>query len=292
MKLATLRDGSRDGLLAVVSRDGSLAHVAQGRARTLQQALDDWNFYSPQLEDLSLTLNQGKARHAFSLQASACMAPLPRAGCWAWWAATAATDTPGATGISEPTHTVLEFAPGHRFWGPTAEVDWPVAPGHADAELTVQPGLVALSGDLAAGASADAAVEAVRLLLLAVRWQAGAQAQRSAFAPLAITPDELGPAWQQGRVHAQLHWQVAARTAQQWRAEQASAWQAPGFGRLLAQLAEAGPVPAGSLLGSGVPQATVSGPGPGERLRLDCTAADGLSLFGAIDLQRATTGNP
>lgn len=83
MKLATYKDGSRDGQLVVVSRDLSQAHYATGIADTLQQALDDWNFISPQLQDLYLTLNGGKARHAFAFDPTMCMAPLPRAFQWA-----------------------------------------------------------------------------------------------------------------------------------------------------------------------------------------------------------------
>ena len=77
--LATYKDGSRDGQLVVVSRDLSTAHYATGIANTLQRALDDWNFIAPQLQDLYVTLNQGKARHAFPFDPSMCMAPLPRA---------------------------------------------------------------------------------------------------------------------------------------------------------------------------------------------------------------------
>ena len=65
MKLATYKDGSRDGQLVVVSRDLTTAHYATGIANKLQQVLDDWNFMSPQLQDLYDTLNNGKARHAF-----------------------------------------------------------------------------------------------------------------------------------------------------------------------------------------------------------------------------------
>ena len=64
MKLATLKDGSRDGQLIVVSRDLGTAHFATGIAGRLQQALDDWNFIAPQLQDVSDALNQGRARHA------------------------------------------------------------------------------------------------------------------------------------------------------------------------------------------------------------------------------------
>ena len=71
MKLATYRDGSRDGQLVVVSRDLQSAHYATGIAERLQQALDDWNFHAPQLQDLYDALNQGKARHAFPFDAAA-----------------------------------------------------------------------------------------------------------------------------------------------------------------------------------------------------------------------------
>ena len=79
MKLATYKDGSRDGQLVVVSRDLSTAHYATGIAHKLQQALDDWNFISPQLQDLYVTLNHGKARHSFNVDPRLCAAPLPRA---------------------------------------------------------------------------------------------------------------------------------------------------------------------------------------------------------------------
>ncbi len=83
MKLATYKDGSRDGQLVVVSRDLLSAHHTTGIATRLQQVLDDWNFLSPQLEDLYQTLNQGKPRHAFAFDPRQCMAPLPRAYQWA-----------------------------------------------------------------------------------------------------------------------------------------------------------------------------------------------------------------
>ena len=82
MKLATYKDGSRDGQLVVVSRDLTLAHYATGIANTMQAVLDDWNFMSPQLEDLFVSLNQGRARHSFPFDAARCMAPLPRIYQW------------------------------------------------------------------------------------------------------------------------------------------------------------------------------------------------------------------
>jgi hypothetical protein len=79
MKLATYKDGSRDGQLLVVSRDLGTAHYATGIASKLQQVLDDWNFLSPQLQDLYDQLNSGRARHpSRSIPSSAwprCRAP-------------------------------------------------------------------------------------------------------------------------------------------------------------------------------------------------------------------------
>ncbi|MDO4591662.1 MAG: fumarylacetoacetate hydrolase, partial [Comamonadaceae bacterium] len=78
MKLATYKDGSRDGQLVVVSRDLRLAHYATGIASRMQQVLDDWTFMAPQLQDLYQQLNTGRTTHAFAFDPSQCMAPLPR----------------------------------------------------------------------------------------------------------------------------------------------------------------------------------------------------------------------
>ena len=83
MKLATLKDGTRDGQLVVVSRDLKTAHLADGITLTMQRALDDWSFIAPQLEELYEALNAGKARRPFDFDARLCMAPLPRAYQWA-----------------------------------------------------------------------------------------------------------------------------------------------------------------------------------------------------------------
>ena len=76
MKLATYKDGSRDGQLVVVSRDLATAHFANSIATRLQQLLDDWNFIAPQLEEIYTGLNHGRLRHAFAFDAKLCMAPL------------------------------------------------------------------------------------------------------------------------------------------------------------------------------------------------------------------------
>lgn len=82
MKLATLKDGSRDGQLVVVSRDLTRA-VKPGFVKTMQAALDDWDNFKPKLDLLYADLNEGKATDAFEFDQTKCESPLPRAYQWA-----------------------------------------------------------------------------------------------------------------------------------------------------------------------------------------------------------------
>ena len=113
MKLASYKDGSRDGQLLVVSRDLRSAHYATGAAHTLQQALDDWNFIAPQLQDLYVALNQGRARHAFAFEPARCMAPLPRAFQWVAVDPAPLAQAQATTGLSR-----LRQGSGDAFLGP------------------------------------------------------------------------------------------------------------------------------------------------------------------------------
>ncbi len=79
MKLATPKDGTRDGQLIVVSHNLRTATIADGIVATLQRALDDWTFYAPQLMEVYEALNFGHARNTFAFDPKSCMAPLPRA---------------------------------------------------------------------------------------------------------------------------------------------------------------------------------------------------------------------
>jgi fumarylacetoacetate (FAA) hydrolase len=160
MKLATVDDGSRDGHLVVVSRDLALAHHATAIARTMRALLDDWNFLSPQLEDLYATLNDGKARHAFAFEARLCRPPLPRAS---RFVLAVPGDGDGFT-LQEQAADSLAVS----------------------ADEAVTAGWAVVTGDIAAGCDADTALEGVRLLLRT----AGPVAH-----PVACTADEAGAAW-------------------------------------------------------------------------------------------------
>ena len=320
MKLATYKDGSRDGQLVVVSRDLHTAHHATGIATRLQQVLDDWNFLSPQLEDLYQTLNQGKARHAFAFEARQCMAPLPRAFQWADGSAffSHMQRLARARGGEAP----ADFLDAPRLYqggsddllGPTDEACFADAAWGIDFEAE----LAVITGDVAMGTPAEAALDGVRLLMLANDWSlrelVPAELAKgfgflqskpaTAFAPVAVTPDELGSAWQGGR--ARLNVQID-RNGRRFGRIDAAAEMGLHFGQLIAHLARTRNVRAGSIVGSGtVSQADAahgfgciaeqraheiadSGSAStaymafGDRVRIEALDADGQSVFGAIE---------
>ena len=82
MKLATLRDGTRDGMLVVVSRDLQTACAAEGITPTMQHALENWDQIAPSLRDIYIRLNDNAATKAFAFDPRRVMAPLPRAYQW------------------------------------------------------------------------------------------------------------------------------------------------------------------------------------------------------------------
>ena len=327
MKLASYKDGSRDGQLVVVSRDLSTAHYASAIATRLQQVLDDWGFLSPQLEDLYTTLNQGRARHAFAFEPTKCMAPLPRAYQWADGSAfinhvelvrkARGAEVPG----SFYTDPLMYQGGSDDFLGPTdaivcADEAWGI---DFEAEVAV------VTGDVAMGASADAALEGIRLLLLAndvsLRNLIPAELAKgfgffqskpaTAFGPVAVTPDELGAAWQGGRVHLNLE---SVWNGRRVGLCNAGAEMTFHFGQLIAHLCKTRNARAGSIVGSGTVSnkdwsrgysciaekraiETIEGGSPktefmkfGDTIRIEIKGADGMSVFGAIEQRVAAPG--
>ncbi|MBL8341774.1 MAG: fumarylacetoacetate hydrolase family protein [Rubrivivax sp.] len=327
MKLATLKDGSRDGQLAVVSRDLASAHFATGIATRLQQVLDDWNFVSPQLEDLYATLNGGKARHAFAFDPRACMAPLPRAYQWADGSAypSHVRRVLHARGAEVPA-TLLEVPLMYQggsddFLGP---FDDAVFADEAFA-IDLEAELAVATGDLPMGTPPDAALEGVRLVLLANDWslrtlvpaEVGSgfgflqSKPATAFAPVAVTPDELGPAWRGGRVRLPVTTHVnGARLGQ----VEAAAGMHFHFGQLLSHLARTRNVRAGAIVGAGTVshddeaqgvsclaerralemlhggQATSGWLRDGDVVRIEVVDGLGASVFGAIEQRVRVAG--
>ena len=264
MKLATYKDGSRDGQLVVVSRDLSLAHYATGTATRLQQVLDDWNFLSPQLQDLYVALNQGKARHAFAFEPRQCMAPLPRAYQWADGSAylphlQRVRQARGATlPESMRTDPLMYQGGSDDFLGPTDNAWFGSQAWGIDFEAEV----AVITGDVGMGASPEQALDGIRLILLANDWSLRhlvpdelakglgfVQAKpATAFSPVAVTTDELGDAWQGGRVHLTLQ---STWNGKKLGLTEAGPEMAFHFGQLIAHLAKTRNVRAGSIIGSG-----------------------------------------
>ena len=264
MKLATYKDGSRDGQLVVVSRDLTTAHYASGIASHLQQVLDDWNFLSPQLEDLSQTVNQGKARHAFPFDPKLCMAPLPRAYQWADGSAymnhvelvraSRNSEVP-ANFYEEP---LMYQGGSDDFLGACDPVVCPSTDDGIDFEAEV----AVITGDVPMQASPEQALDGIRLVMLAndvslrrlipnelaknFGFVQGKPA--TAFSPVAVTLDELGDAWEQGRLHLSMRVDWNGKRVGMCEAGPEMTFH---FGQLIAHLCKTRNVRAGSIIGSG-----------------------------------------
>jgi fumarylacetoacetate (FAA) hydrolase len=160
MKLATLKDGTRDGRLVVVSRDLTRFTDASYLVRTLQAAIDDWQRMAPHLETLAQSLEVGAVPSERFHEHDAA-SPLPRA--------------------------YQHFGCGDRFDGPRDALTLPGGSGSVVATLAV------VTADLDSGADAG---NAVRLVMLCAGLQgADGPTRHASFSPVAVTPDELGTAW-------------------------------------------------------------------------------------------------
>ena len=265
MKLATLDDGTRDGQLAVVSRDLKTAHIADGIASSLRVALDDWAFIAPQLDGLYRQLNEGKVRRAFDFDPARCMAPLPRASGRVVGAAwlhhhelerrAAGAELPAAWRESP----MMRQAASGGFLGPRQDLvlareEWGIDFG---AELAL------VSGDVAQGATVDAAHGQIRLLLLGnditLRNRVADELATgfgllhatpvTAFAPVAVTPDELGEAWCGGKAALPLRLVWNGNPVGTLETGEDMAFNFP---QLLAALAGSRHVTAGTIVSGGV----------------------------------------
>ncbi|CAN5668882.1 fumarylacetoacetate hydrolase family protein [soil metagenome] len=264
MKLATYKDGSRDGQLVVVSRDLSTAHYATGIAAKMQQALDDWSFISPQLQDLYDTLNSGKARHAFPFDPKQCMAPLPRAYQWADGSAfinhvelvrQARNAEVPQTFYTDP---LMYQGGSDDFVGPCDDVVVPSEDFGIDFEAEV----AVVTGDVAMGVSPEQALDGIRLLMLvndvSLRNLIPAELAKgfgffqskpaTAFGPVAVTLDEVGDAWSKGRLNLTVQSTWNGRKVGMCEAGPEMTFH---FGDLIAHIAKTRNVRAGSVVGSG-----------------------------------------
>jgi fumarylacetoacetate (FAA) hydrolase len=263
VKLASLKNGHPDGQLVVVSRDGWHAVAGTRIAPHLLDAVQRWDAVRRPLQDLSDALNAGRAAEAFAFDPTRCSAPLPRSPQWLDASAflnhgrlmEEAFNTPPIPHFD--TVPVMYQGASDDFLGPHDDVPLPAEADGIDFEGEFG----VICGPVPMSASPAASLECVRLIVQINDWSLRAlgphemktgfgflQAKPStAFAPVAITPDELGQAWRDGRVHMRLH--------VQWNGERFGEPDGGemnfSFGDLVAHAARTRRLTAGTIIGSG-----------------------------------------
>ncbi len=327
MKLATLKHG-RDGKLVVVSKDLTRCVDASDIAATMQNALDNWARVAPQLEALANELNEASTGDAFD--PSACESPLPRAYQWADGSAyvnhvelvrkARGAEMPGSF-WADP---LMYQGGSDSFLGPRDAVPvidetWGI---DFEAEVAV------ITDDVPMGVSAADAGNYIRLIMivndvslrglipgeLAKGFGFFQSKPSSAFSPVAATPDELGDAWRDNKVHLPL---LSWLNNEAFGKPEAGVDMTFDFGQLIAHAAKSRPLVAGTIIGSGTVSNKLDGGAGkpiteggvgysciaeirtietiedgqpstsfmkfGDRVRIDMQDKDGKSIFGTID---------
>jgi fumarylacetoacetate (FAA) hydrolase len=319
MKLATYRDGTPDGRLVVVSRDLRLAVDATAVARNLLAALERWDDVAARLQALSAAVNGGRQVGGFDFDPARCMAPLPRT--FQWCDASAFLNHGRLMERAFNTAPIPDFdtipvmyqGASDDFLGPLDDVPLPDEALGIDFEGEF--GVVV--DKVPMGATPAQALAAVRLVVQLNDWSLRALGPRemksgfgflqakpsTSFAPVAVTPDELGDGWRDGRVHLdlQVEWNGAPFGHPNGREMNF------GFGELVAHAARTRRLGAGTIVGSGTVSNVDRAVGSaciaerrvieiidhgeprtgfmrfGDRVRMCARTTDGQAPFGAID---------
>lgn len=270
MKLATKKNGTRDGLLMVVSKDlkqcvatTDIFH-AMHLAPTLQVALDNWDNVASQLEALYLSLNSGQVTDSEVFDSQSCESPLPRAYQWADGSAYVnhVELVRKARGAEIPESFWLDplmYQGGSdAFIGPRDNIEFANDEWGIDFEGEV----AIVTGDVPMGASAKQAQDSIRLLMLvndvSLRGLIPAELAKgfgffqskpsSAFSPVAVTPDELGAQWRDSKVHLPL---ISTYNDKPFGCPNAGVDMTFSFTDLVMHAAKTRPLSAGSIIGSG-----------------------------------------
>jgi len=330
MKLATIRNGTRDGELFVVSRDLTRCVAVPEIARTLQAALDAWEFAAPSLYAIATELDAGRMPDSVRFDPAAAMAPLPRAYQW-------------ADGSAYVNHVELVRRARGATMPPEFWTDPLMYQGASDNMLGARDDIVladeawgidfeaevaVVTGDVPMGTTVAEAGRCIRLLMLvndvSLRNLIPAELAKgfgflqskpaSGFSPVAVTPDALGDAWRDGKLHLPL---VSHLNGALFGRPDAGVDMTFDFPTLIAHVAKTRELEAGSIIGSGtVSNREDGGPGRsaaaggagysciaeqrcvetivagkpstpflrfGDRVRIEMLDAADRSIFGAID---------
>jgi len=324
VKLASLREHSRDGALVVVSRDLARAVRVPKIAASLQAALENWDAVAPLLADAAAALENGAERHAFDFQEALAgdrvAAPLPRAYEWLDGSAylshvervrRARNDKVPESFYKDP---LMYQGGAGRMMGARD----PIRVISEDWGVDLEGEVAAIVGDVRMGATPAEAAKSVRLVTLvndlSFRRLIPAELAKgfgfvngkgaNALAPVAVTPDELGGAWRDGRVHLELLCDVNGK-----RLGHPNAGKDATFGLfdLIAHAAKTRELSAGTLVGTGTISNHDASMGYaclmearlveqveqgaakteflkfGDRVRIEMLDGNGASVFGAID---------
>ena len=329
MKLASRKAG-RDGRLLVVSRDLSRAADAVAVAPTLQAALDDWDAAAPRLTEIADSLEANRIAHV-PFAPEKCASPLPRAYQWVDGSAYVnhVALVRQARGAEMPasfwTDPLMYQGGSDVFLGPRD----PIALADEAWGIDLEAEVVVILGDVPMGASREQAAKAIRLLMLAndvtLRNLTGPELAKgfgflhskpsSAFTPVAVTPDELGAAFDGSKVNLPLLSFINGKAFGKPIAGNDMTFDFPS---LIAHAAKTRALGAGTILGAGTVSNRAAGGGPGQpiangglgysciaeqrtvetirdgkpatpflkfgdRVRIEMCDAQGRSIFGAIE---------
>jgi fumarylacetoacetate (FAA) hydrolase len=320
MKLGSLKEGGRDGTLIVVSRDLKHAVKAAGIAATLQAALDDWSNAAPRLNALSDELNAGEAANAFGLDMAALASPLPRAYEFVDGSAYLphVERVRRARGAEVPesfyVDPLMYQATSAGFLGPRDPVVVPSEEYGIDLEAEV----IVVTDDVPMAVTPAQAASHIQLVglvndvslrglipgELAKGFGFLQSKPRSALSPVLVTPDELGDAWQDEKLHLPMRTWLNG----QWFGEaECGVDMQFNFAQLVAHAAKTRPLTGGTIVGSGTIANEDTSKGAsclaeqrtvetlrdgkpstpflkfGDTLRIEITDQSGASIFGAIE---------
>lgn len=326
MKLGSLRSG-RDGRLVVVSRDLTRAVEASEIAPTLQSALDEWEAVSPELEALSQELEKNTHADAFPLDPAVLAAPLPRAYQWADGSAYVnhVELVRRARGAEMPpsfwTEPLIYQGGSDVLLGPRD----PIAAASEEWGIDFEAEVCVITGDVAMGTPPERAEACIRLLALvndvSLRNLIPGELAKgfgffqgkpaSSFSPVALTPDELGDAWDGRRLHLELEVRL---NGERFGHPDAGVDMTFDFPALIAHAAHTRALGAGTILGSGTVSnrdrkrgscciaerrmlETLEHGEPrtpflrfGDRVEIEMRDQEGRSLFGTIDQRVVPSG--
>lgn len=324
MKLASRKAGGRDGQLVVVDRALTRFVPVPDVAPTLQAALDHWQEVEPLLRGIASALDTGKVPDARPFDPKDCAAPLPRAYHWADGSAYVnhVELVRKARGAEMPpsfwTDPLMYQGGSDDMLGACDDARFVSAEHGIDLEAEV----AVITSDVPIGVAAENAGAHIRLLMLVNDWSLRnlipnelakgfgfyQSKPATAFSPVAVTPDELGEAWKDGKVHLPL---VSAINGQVLGSPNAGVDMTFSFPQLIAHAARTRRLAAGAIIGSGTVSNLDRARGSsclaevrtleqlehgapktpflkfGDRVRIEMRDAAGASVFGAIDQQVA-----